>query len=282
MALTQKNKEIVVGLLAFIVAVAGFSLVPLHGGDDWEVFRQAALRLFNAQPLCGEPVFQGFYFYNAPWLAVLLSPLALLPSKLGWAFLSVASLVLTLLVVRRWQAGLIKPVLAILSPPMLYILLHGQVDALVLGGILLPTSVWGLVAFAKPQVAFGLAFGGLIHRRQLIQLMLVAVSGLTLSLLLFGLWPLAILNQPGPVGDHNIWGGLWPFQVPVGLAILLFGIDRQDERFLVAASPFFLPYAATSSLLGPWIVTISFLRSWQAGLVLAVWWAAVVFRAIIF
>jgi hypothetical protein len=63
----------------------------------------------------------------------------------------------------------------------------------------------------------------------------------------------------------------------MGLAIL--GIERRDERYLIAASPFFLPYAATSSLLGPWVVVCTGLRGWQSAIVLLVRWGTVALRA---
>ena len=95
------------------------------------------------------------------------------------------------------------------------------------------------------------------------------------------LHPVEVFQQPGPIGEHNVWLGLWPFQVPIGIGLIFWGINRRDERFLVAASPFFWPYASTSSLLGPWIVMGTLLKDWQAALVLAGWWGAVVYRSLI-
>ena len=106
-------KPALVTVLA-ILLIAAFSLAPLPGGDDWEVFYHAGQRVFSGDPLYGEPVYDGFYYYNAPWLAILVAPLTLLPSRVGWAILSVSTLLLTVLVVRRWQSGLVQPVLALL------------------------------------------------------------------------------------------------------------------------------------------------------------------------
>jgi hypothetical protein len=278
--MVDRLKKPVLSTVLVIILTAAFALFPLPGGDDWEVFYHAGRRVFSGDPLYGEPVYDGFYYYNAPWLAVLIAPLTLLPSRVGWAILSVSALLLTVLVVRRWRSGLVQPMLALLSPPMFYILLHGQVDALALAGILLPQTYWGLVALCKPQVAFGLLFGTQEFPK-IIRMAVVTSLVMLLSFLFFGLWPIEVFRQPGPVGRHNVWLGLWPFQTAVGIGLIFWAINRRDERFLVAASPFFWPYASTSSLLGPWIVMGTLLKDWQAAVVLAGWWAAVAYRYLI-
>jgi hypothetical protein len=142
---------------------------------------------------------------------------------------------------------------------------------------MLPSLYWGLVALSKPQVAIGLIFG-VGDIRGFLKMIGVTAAVLLFSLLLFGNWPLELIRQPGPVGQHNIWLGLWPYQILVGMGIVFYGMNRKDERFFIAASPFFLPYAATSSLLGPWIVMMTLLKNWQATIVLLAWWAISVFR----
>jgi hypothetical protein len=109
---------------------------------------------------------------------------------------------------------------------------------------------------------------------------LLTLLVLLLSFPFFGFWPIDILKQPTPFVEaaHNLWYGLWPFQIPAGLAVLLLGIRRKDERLLIAASPFLSPYAATSSLLGPWIALSSFLKEWEAALIFLSWWGAVLCR----
>ena len=78
----------------------------------------------------------------------------------------------------------------------------------------------------------------------------------------------------------NLWLGLWPFQVPAGVTLLLFGLSRKDERLLLAASPFLSPYATISSMLGPWLAVLMFLEKWQAAIVWLSWWAAVAYRGL--
>lgn len=129
--------------------------------------------------------------------------------------------------------------------------LHGQIDALILAAILLPQEWWMIAGLTKPQVAFGLIFG--IPRAKCVRALLLTGLLLVKTLIWFGNWPLQLIRQPTPnrYDGDNLWLGLWPFQVPIGILLILLGISRKDERWLVSASPFLLPYTAISSLLGP-------------------------------
>jgi hypothetical protein len=269
---------IVLGMLLGLVLA--FALLPIPGGIDWETFYGAAQRVWTGQAIYGEMVSWHSHFYNPPWVAVILAPLGLLPSDWGWAIISAGSLVLVAAVVRRWQGGVVRMILALASPPVLYIILHGEIDALVLAGVLLPQQWWVLVALAKPQVSIGLVLG--IRRSRWVAAAVITAVVLIVSLLWFGNWPLMLIRQPRPLTQQawNFWFGLWPFQVPVGVMLILLGLSRKDERLLLAASPFLSPYATTSSLLGPFIAVLLFLKDWQAAVVWFSWWAAVAYRGL--
>lgn len=275
-----RNALIGVGVFALLVAV--FLLSPWDGGDDWRAFHGAAQRVFDrSTPLYGTPSFADYYYYNPPWLALLLTPTAPFAPRIGWGIVSAASLVIALALLRRWlpHPGYIKPVLVMSSPAMLYMLLHGQIDLLILAGVLLPVEWWGLVAITKPQTALGLV--ARIPPRLWPRAAVLTVAVVALSLALFGMWPTKMLDQPRPFLDqgHNLWLNLWPFQVPVGVLLIVLGYSRKDERLLIAGSPFLSPYAAMSSMMGPWIAATTFLNDWQALAVFASWWGAVILRA---
>lgn len=266
-----------IGLVLAVLLTIAFAMVPMAGGDDWVTFRGAGLRILSGAPLYGQKVAVSYYS-NPPWVAVLLLPLAVLPERWGWAALNSLNLIALIFLARRWTSGLVKPVLVLASPATFYILLHGQIEPLVLLALFLPGEWWALAALTKPQAALGLLFG-VPKSRVLRALIILAVVG-ALSLVFFGDWPLALLRQPSPFieGAHNLWVGLWPFQVPVAVALILLGLRRKDERLLVAAGPFASPYAATSSLIGPWLAVCAFLKDWEAGLVWLAWWGATVYR----
>ena len=270
---------IVVWAIACSLLIAAFALSPVPAGDDWGIYYGSAQRILAGIPLYGQKVTFGYY-YNPPWVAVLLIPLAFLPSHFGWSVLAAASLIGIVGLCRRWQMGMVRPALVLLSPPMMYTLLHGQIDALVISAMLLPREWWPLVSLTKPQVALSLALG--VDRLHWGRAILVTTLALVLSVLAFGNWIGMAASQPRPFlqETHNLWLGLWPFQVPAGVALALLGLSRRDDRLLLAAPPFLSAYAATSSLLGPWLAVCSFLNEWQAALVLLSWWGAVVYRGL--
>ena len=264
----------------FLLVVIAFWLGPWPGGDDWETFYYVSHRLIErSAPLYGERITHAYYS-NPPWLAAGIIPLALLPFKWSWAIICTITIALSFLLLRRWEKrpSLLKILLVVLSPGMIYTILHGQIDILVISGVFLPASFWPLVAVTKPQGAIGLLFG--VPRESWLRALLITIGVLAASFVLFGFWPAELLAQPAPfvMATHNLWYGLWPFQVPAGVMLITLGISRRDERLLIAGSPLVSPYAATSSLLGPWIAAITFLKDWQALLVFASWWAAVIYR----
>ena len=276
------NRGTLLIVLAAVLMVVAFWLSPWEDADDWETFYYAARRLVAAdQPLYDTMITENYYS-NPPWLAAAIVPVTVLPPKFGWALLSAATLAIALLLLRRWAAspGIVRMVAVLASPPMMYILLHGQIDVVIIGAVLLPAWVWPVAAITKPQVAIGLLFG--VPRRHWLRAALFTGALLAISFLLWGFWPAEVIRQPKPfVGaGHNLWAGLWPFQVPMGVLLLALGVSRKDERFLIAGSPFLSPYAALSTLIGPWIAAVSFLKPWQTLLVLASWWGAVVYRLV--
>jgi hypothetical protein len=269
-------------LLTGALLVTAFWISPWDGADDWETFYLAAKRLIAADtPLYGS-LLSHSYFSNPPWVALSVAPLTILPPKFGWAVISAASLALALLVLRRWDvaAGWVKAAAVLGSPPMFYILLHGQIDMVVVSAVLLPAWTWPVAAITKPQVAIGLLVG--VPRRQWLRAALFSGVALAISFVLWGFWPPALLGQATPfVGEgHNLWASLWPFQLPLGVLLVVAGLGRADERLLIAGSPFLSPYATFSTLIGPWIAAVSYLKAWQVAVVWLSWWGVVAYQAI--
>lgn len=265
-------------LLTCVVWMLVFGLAPLPGGDDWSTICRAARRLVAGDPLYG--IQDPHYYANPPHMVALLVPITGLPFRLSYALLLALTLTLATILVERWceEAVSLKTLLTIFSPPMFYILLHGQIDVLVLAGVLLPPSWWALVALTKPQIVMGLALG--IPRRYWLKAGLMVGGVFLLSLLLLGNWIVDWLTYGSTLAayPHNLWQGLWPFQVPLGLFFLLQGIRDHDEKLLIAASPFLVPYAALSSFIGVWLVALSYLNRWQAVALFVGWWLVVLSR----
>jgi hypothetical protein len=108
--------EWLIALGTLFALILAFALLPVPGGIDWETFYGAAQRIWTGQPIYGEMVTEHSHFYNPPWVAVILAPLGLLPSPWGRAILSAATLLLVAATVQHWRGGIVRLILALLSP----------------------------------------------------------------------------------------------------------------------------------------------------------------------
>ena len=253
------QKSAIVALLFGALSLA-FYLAPIQSGDDWETFRTGTLHI-----LAGTSIYTPFLhtrygmhvFANPPHVAFLLLPLAVLPERVGWAAVSALTLLALVALAYHWRFPLTTLIAALLSPFVLYLLLHGQIDALLMASVLLPRWTWVAAALGKPQAVGGLALESLRDRRAwilLLALLLLAVA--------YRYWEAIDANAHLVNAPFNVWAGVWPLQVPAGLAILLTGWQKRDARLLLAASPLLVPYATIGSLLPMWIAACASLNRW--------------------
>lgn len=254
-----------------------FYASPLPTGDDWTTFYESGLRVISGQNLYVKPTSYAWYS-NPPWLALILAPLTVLGKRISWSIISALSILAVLALVKKFNLGKLSALLLTLSPPFIYTLLHGQVDAIISLGLLLPIEWWGLVALTKPQT-----FGGLLLvslKRRFTRSAMVLCGALLITSAIFGFWFVDLLQQPKPfVWDtHNIFLGLWPFQWIVALLLVLLGLRKKDDRYLLLASPFTMPYVTTGNLYGSWLALCMLLPGRDMVLILLVWWGAVVYR----
>ncbi len=157
-------------------------------------------------------------------------------------------------------------------------------DILVLLFIFLPKELWAISALTKPQTTLGFGFALLNYPHRWIRTIIISVGIVGISFLIFGNWPMKILAQQyaeqNVSAGHNIFGGLWPFQLVIGLGLLSVAFDREDERIYIAASPFLMPYASTSSFIGTLLTAFSMIRHWQATIIWLAWWGGIVYRGL--
>ena len=88
--------------------------------------------------------------------------------------------------------------------------------------------------------------------------------------MLFGLWPLRAVETTA------LWwnASLWPWSIPVGLALLGWSIYARDWRAAVAASPLLSPYVLLHAWAGAVLATIGNTRLFV--LVVVLLWGLVV------
>lgn len=228
-------------LVAGAALVAFIASVYLPEGVDWhKTYRPASLAL-----LSGRSPFSEDSFFAPPWAVVPLLPLALLPENLGRGALFVVSLLVFALAAYRLRAALPALTAFLLSPPVMHCLLNANIEWLPLIGFTLPPWLGLFFVTMKPQSGFivvlfwlveALRRGGL--REAVRTFWPVTLVGL-LSLALFGLWPLHLLEYSGRIEGYN--ASLWPLSIPAGLALAVAALRKREIRFAMGASPCLSP-----------------------------------------
>ena len=150
----KQLQRVLLGIVVWAVLSATFYFVVAITAFDWAIIAEASRRFLR-----GEEVYQlldGYGYYYAPFLTMILSPFASLPDKIGAAAINALTIISIVLLATRYKLGLFRTALMIASPPVFYCLLLGQVDVLVLLAVFLPKELWAIAAITKPQTTIGL------------------------------------------------------------------------------------------------------------------------------
>jgi hypothetical protein len=243
---------------------------------DWHrVYRPASLGI-----LSGQSPYQSGLYANAPWTLIPLIPLALLPEGLGRGILAVACLVTVAYTAWKFGAKPVAIAAILLSPPVVQLMMDGNIDWMVLLGFVLPPQIGLFFISIKPQVGIAVALYWLVesYRKggflEVVKVFAPFTVVLGASFLVYGLWPLNFSLALGWDGNAS----LWPVSLPIGLVLLYRSIKNRDINAAVAASPCFSPYLLLQSYVGLFVA----LGRWTAETVIAVigLWGVVVIRAL--
>jgi len=212
---------------------------PASVGVDWKgAFRPASLDLLRGE----NPYSRGFF--NPPWILLPLIPVALFPSALGASVIFALNLVAYLFTARKLGLKLLPILVFVLFSGMLVVSMNGNIEGLLSLGFLLPPEFGLLLVLAKPQFGIGVAIFWIVQAfrnggiKSAILISLPVMVAYLLSFLLFGLWPFRSI-----VLDTAWWNAsIFPYGIPVGLALLALSIYKNKIGFAIASSPFFAPY----------------------------------------
>lgn len=256
---------IIVAICLFIVFWLAYHYVPRW--IDWPTYRSAALALF-----AGRSPYDVLTFYNPPWVLILLIPLAVLPERIGGAILFILNLVAFTLLAYKYGANLKRLPIFILSLPVIFTLYSAQIDGILLLGLLLPRWLGLFLLLAKPQIGIGIAIIWFIeeYKANRIRGVIKTFAPVTIAYLL----SLAIYRLDMVHGLFTLvapWNtSLWPYSIPVGLALIGLAIYKKNSKLALISSPLLSPYVGFYSwsvvILGfvefsPWVYLVS-LISW--------------------
>ena len=246
--------------LFFVFKYFLFYVIGWHEGLnlDWYVVYYPALS--SADP------FTVWGYFNPPWLAWLMSPLGALSPGDSHVLWIVLMLLLTVRCVYSLGGGWFAVLLTILSPGYFVAIVNGQVDILVLLGLLLGS--W-LLILIKPQVAgLAIAYDVIVERR--IDWLSMAVAAVVGIIFVF------FMARPESAGLRTAVSITpWPWGIPLGVGLFAFSVLRRDKWLSVIATFFFAPYLSASSMIvysaigtaryGRLVAVLTFVGMWAYG-----------------
>jgi hypothetical protein len=223
----------------------------------------------------GNPYLAGTWFANPPWILPVLAPFALLPPQLGaYAIDAVALSGMVALAVRLrrpWVAFL-----AVVSWPMVFLLLDANVDGFVLWGLALGGPAGFFLLSLKPQVAslVGLVWLWQAWQRERLR-GIVKLAGPTLAVaiiftLLYPQWLSAvrIIHSQPEARTANFF----PWLVLPALVVLVWSIRWRHESGAAVATTWLSPYFQEHSYVGA-LMLIAADFPWLGALLVAIPWA---------
>ncbi len=242
-------------VLAAALAISFLAAPYLPPAIDWTTaFRPATLDL-----LAGRDPFENPLMIHAPWGLLPLIPLALLPEAVGRVMLILCGLASYAYVAHKLGAKPIATLFLLLSPPVMHVLLNGNLDWLAALGFILPPQFGLFFISVKPQMGIAVAPFWLIQAwrlggwKQVIKTFAPFTIVLGLSFAIFGLWPL------GSSRTADYWwnASLWPMSIPVGLALFVASVRKQKIEYAMAASPCLSPYVLLHSWVGALLAIVA-------------------------
>lgn len=241
-----KKLMIIIPICALIGAAAYFILpTPV----DWrDSYRPAALLM-----LSGHSPFEIRSFYNAPWILIPLIPLALLPVRMGGATLVIINILIIFWLGKSFK---VNPIMLAISFPAFFLILYGQIDGLVLSGLLLPQWLGVVLLSTKPQIGLWVIVFYFYEKilakewRKVLTLFFPLVACFTISFLMYGQWMTSDNMSTVINFGHN--SSLWPTSMMFGIPLLLSGYRQQNIRYVMMATPLLSPYVGPHS----WLIAL--------------------------
>lgn len=242
-------------LVAAIIAACLTYARLSHNAVDWMlVFRPAADHLIHGRNPYAALNVSGstMWFFNPPWALLPVLPTVWMGETGGRAYMLAVSIFAVLFICYRLQLRPGAMLLVLFSLPVLNMLRFGQLEWLVLLGLVLPRPLGLFFLLVKPQVGAIVALvwayeawrdEGWYGAYKLIGPVVIAYF---LSFMAYGFWLADMFHAP--VVGANI--SVFPWLVPVGLFVGWVALRKGDDRLALGSAPLVAPYVSPTSLTG--------------------------------
>jgi hypothetical protein len=235
----MRAKSLALAGLVLLFLLVAFLATGLPTADFYVNFYSAARAVLGGRSPYDAPAFS-----SAPWGIIPFIPFAVLPAMMAHgAYFAFCMFVLAYMA-RHLKASPLAISALFLSPTAIATLLVGNLDSIVVTGMLLVPAAGLLLLLIKPQIGAGVALYYLIDliraKRFLgaVKAFFPVVVAFALAFVLFPIWYNRMLSLPG-----NPWNrSLFPYSIPLGLLLLWLALRNRNPYFALASTPFFAPY----------------------------------------
>jgi hypothetical protein len=210
--------------------------------------------------------------YTPPWFLILIAPLATLPAKTGSFILSLANLIAFPAIAHKMGAKPMALALFTLSPFVLYNVLLAKYDFLVALGFLMPAQIGLFFVLIKPQIGAMVAVFWLAEAwkkgsvKEVIRTFAPVTLAFLASFALYGFYPSKWGQTMTIFYYEGSNGAVWPYAIPIGLALTVRAVRERSLRLSILASPLVSPYLQP----GSWAVPMLGLLPSQIEMIAAV------------
>ena len=226
-------------LFAFCVVWLYTILLGLPYFGDWDSVYYPVLFLDNPYDHKG--------FLNPPWVLFILYPLSLFSKHVAGALWMTISVVIVIYCARKLGSDWLGYFLIFTNPSFIRFLSSGQIDALILLGLVLTQFPWNILLLViKPQV-FGMAIFLKLRTVKVIHLLIISTI-VILTLAIFGNWFQHIFHNWQIGVNHNVSMDVFPYGIPIGIVFFLLARKNSDLIIGALSSFFFVPYVSPSSI----------------------------------
>lgn len=183
------------------------------------------------------PYSDGFQIFNPPWVIPILTPFVLFPY--GRELFFVVSIAALAWVAYRLGASHLGVIAFALSPLVFDSLIWGNIEGLVLIGLVVNPVIGIILLALKPQMTIAvIAFIIIEYKQSRLKLIAPLVILSLLSVISCGFWFMRLLDY-GNVSNINL--SLFPWSIPIGIALFAQSLRTHNIRYALAASPMFFP-----------------------------------------
>lgn len=234
--------------------IGGFSLLQDVYGQDYRLYFDRALHFVNPYDAEG--------FYNPFWILPLVAVSEFFgPYKVAvWVTVNLCAF--------AWVCLRLKMPWWFVAPFMVFSgaligAFVGNVEGLVALGMVLPSPFGIVLLMIKPQIGAAVTayyvLSAFVYRGwKAAALMLAPVAVLSaLSFILYGNW-IAKMSQAVALSYNTI--DFFPVGVPVGIALIVAGVSRQNVGYSLMAIPFIAPYMNYHTWAFPFMGTVLVLK----------------------